>query len=167
LLHAAVGEHDAHAAPVLLDALEIAAEMVVRRIDGGAQQPLQAVPGGEDLPQRPLVLDAAVAVERDALGHLDAEPLGAGAARGQRVEQLGMAGDAGTAADQLDPGALVDVDLPADLAQEGGGEQPRHRAANDDGPPMAAARKGGWTRHSGRSLACPARLSIERQEWRP
>src|SRR5581483_10096191 len=63
LLHAAVGEHDAHAAPVLLDALEIAAEMVVRRIDGGAQQPLQAVPGGEDLPQRPLVLDAAVAVE--------------------------------------------------------------------------------------------------------
>ena len=66
-LDAAVGEMHAHAALVLLDALEAAAEMVVRGIDGLAQQPLQPVPGGEDLPQRPLADDAAVAVEGDAL----------------------------------------------------------------------------------------------------
>ena len=38
--------------PVLLDALEGVAEVVVRGIDGRAQQALQPVPGGEDLPQR-------------------------------------------------------------------------------------------------------------------
>ena len=75
---------------VLIDALEIPAEMIVRVIDGLAQQALQAVPGGEDLPQRPLVGDAAIAVDRDALRHLDAKILGAGAARFQRIEQFRM-----------------------------------------------------------------------------
>ena len=120
---AAVGERHAHAALVLVDTLEIPAEMVVRGIDGGAQQALQPVPRAEDLAQWPLLGDAAVAVDGDALGYLDAEPLGAGAARLERVEQFGMAGDASAAADQLDLRALVDVDLPADLAQEGGAEQ--------------------------------------------
>jgi hypothetical protein len=58
----------------------------------------------------------------------------------QRLHQLGMRRDAGAAADQLDRRALEDVDLPADLAQERGGEQPRHRAADRDraarGPAM-------------------------------
>ena len=103
----------AHAALVLLDALEIPAEVIMRRIDGVAQQPLQPVPRGEDLPQRPLVGDAAVAVDRDALGHLDAEILGAGAARLQRFEQFRMAGDAGAAADQFDARALVDIARPS------------------------------------------------------
>src|SRR6478752_7364957 len=94
-------------------ALEIPAEVVIGRVDGGAQQPLQPVPRGEDLPQGPLVGDAAVAVDGDALGHLDAEIVGAGAARRERVKQFGMTGDAGAAPDQFDAGALVDVGLPA------------------------------------------------------
>ena len=49
-LDAALGEVDADPVPVLLDALEGVAEMVVRGIDGLAQQPLQPVPGGQDLP---------------------------------------------------------------------------------------------------------------------
>ena len=53
----------------------------------------------------------------------------------ERVEQFGMRGDAGAAADQFDARALVDVAIPADLAQECGAEQPRHRAADDDGAP--------------------------------
>ena len=100
---AAAVEVHAHAAAVLLDALERPAEMIVRRIDGLAQQPLQPVPRGQDLPQRPLAGDAALAVDRDALGHLDAELAGAGAARLQRLQQFRMRGDAGAAADQFDP----------------------------------------------------------------
>ena len=102
VLDAAAGELHAHAALVLVDALEIPAEMIVRRIDRRAQQALQLVPRGHDLPQRPLFGDAALPVERDALGHLDAEVLRAGAARVERVEQFRMRGDAGAAADQFD-----------------------------------------------------------------
>ena len=119
-------------------------------IDRVAQQALQSVPGGEDLPQRPLVGDAAFAVDRDTLGHLDAEILGAGATCLKRIEQFRMTRDAGAATDQFDAGALVDVDVPADLAQERGGEQSRHRAANNDGASLCApvcAAKRGRTRH--------------------
>ena len=133
MLDAPAGKLHAHAALVLVDAFEIPAEVIVRFIDRVAQQTLEPVPGGEDLPQRPLVGDAAVAVNRDAFGNFDAKILGAGAACFERVQQFRMTGDAGAAADQLDAGALVDVDVPADLAQERGGEQPRHRAANYDG----------------------------------
>ena len=138
---AALGEMDADALPVLLDALEGVAEMVVRGIDGLAQQPLQPVPGGQDLPQRALADDAPLAVDGDALFDLDAEIARAGAAFLQRLQQFGMGGDAGAAADQLDRRALEHVDVPADPAQERGGEQARHRAADDDGAPAAALRR--------------------------
>ena len=157
MLHASAGELDAHAALVLVDALEIPAEMIVRFVDGRAQEALQAVPGGQDLPQRPLIRDAAVAVDGDALGHLDAEHFGSGAARLQRLHELGVSGDAGAAPDQFDTRALVDVDVPADLPQECCGKQSRHRAANNDGPSIAAAR--GSPRHGAnhtRSMSgCP------------
>ena len=139
MLDAAVGEPHVHAALVLVDALEIAAEMIAPVVDGGAQQALHPVPRGEDLPQVPLFGDAALAVDGDAPGHLDPEPLGAGAARLQRVEQFGMSGDAGAAADQLHARTFIDVRVPADLAQERGAEQPGHRAADDHGPALAAA----------------------------
>ena len=130
---------DAHAAAVLLDAREGVAEVVVGGIDGLAQQPLQPVPGGEDLPQRTLADHAPLAVDGDALLDLDAEVAGAGAAVLQRFQQFGMGGDAGAAADQLDRRALEHVDVPADPAQERRGEQARHRAADDDRAPAAAA----------------------------
>ena len=132
------GKFDPHAALVLIDPLEIMAEMIMRIVDGGAQQPLHPVPGGHDLRQRAFVGDAPGAVDGDALSHFDAEIFGAGAARFQSREQFRMAGDAGAAADQLDAGALIDVDIPADLAQERGREQTRHRAADDDGTPPHA-----------------------------
>jgi len=99
------------------------AEMVVRGIDGFAQEPLQSVPRGEDLPQRTFADDASLAVDGDALLDLDAEIARAGAAFFQRLEQLGVGGDAGAAADQLDGRALEHVHVPADPAQEGGSEQ--------------------------------------------
>ena len=63
ILDATAVEMNAHAAAVLLDALERPAEVIVRRVDGGAEQPLQAVPRGKDLRQQPLVGDAAMAVD--------------------------------------------------------------------------------------------------------
>ena len=92
--------------------------MIVRFVDGRAQEALQAVPGAQDLPQRPLIRDAALAVYCDTLGNLDAEHFGAGAARFQSFHEFGVPGDAGAAADQLDRRSLIDVDVPADLAQE-------------------------------------------------
>src|SRR5262249_42842573 len=160
VLDAAAGKLHAHPAPVLIDALEIPAEMVTRLVDGGAQQPLQSVPRGQDLPQRALVGDAAITVDGDTLGHLDTEVLGAGAARLQRLQEFGMAGDTGTAADQFYIRTLIDVDVPPDLAQERRRKQARHRAANNDGPPPAAAREGS-IRHGARQYRplsrCPNR----------
>src|SRR5690606_2117551 len=75
----------------------------------------------------------ATQVEGDAAFHLDAEVLGAGPARLQRLQQLRMSGDSGAAADQLHRRAFENVHLPPDLAQEGGSEQARHGAADDDG----------------------------------
>ena len=114
---------NAHAAAVLLDALERPAEMIARRIDGIAQQPLQAVPRGEDLPERAFVRDAALTVDGDALLHLDAEVARSSAAPLQRFQQFRMRGDAGAAADQFDAGALIDIGVPADLAKESGAEK--------------------------------------------
>src|SRR6185437_16852465 len=55
MLDLAAGELHAHAAPVLIDALEVMTKVVMRRVDGAAQNLLQPIPRREDLPQRPLV----------------------------------------------------------------------------------------------------------------
>src|SRR5262249_22553759 len=51
---------------------------------------------------------------------------------------LRMGGDAGAAADQFDTRAFVDLDVPPDPPQQRGGEQPRHRTADDDSAALAA-----------------------------
>src|SRR5690348_16156636 len=67
-------ETHAHApAFAMFDARERVPEMVVGRVDGEPQQPLQAIPGGEDLRQRPLSDDAACAIDSDTLCYFDAE----------------------------------------------------------------------------------------------
>src|SRR5262249_20128542 len=86
------GEMHDDAGAVLLHALEGMAEVVTRRIDGLAQEPLQAIPGSENLRQIFLSDHASVAVESDALLDFDAEVARAGAARAKRVQQLGMGG---------------------------------------------------------------------------
>lgn len=53
---------------------------------------------------------------------LDAEHLSARAARFECLQPLGMPGDAGAVADQLDMRALVEVHVPADLVQECSGK---------------------------------------------
>ncbi len=52
----------------------------MRGIYGRAQQPLQTVPRRQNLSKRSLIGNAALAVNGDPFGHLDAEALGAGAA---------------------------------------------------------------------------------------
>src|SRR5882757_2245609 len=129
---------------ILLDALEGAAEVIVRGIDGLAQQPLQPVPRGQDLPQWAFADHPSLAIDGDALRYLDAEIARAGAAALQRLQQFGVGGDAGAAADELHGRALEHVDVPADAAQEGRREQARHRAADDDGATAAALRRCHW-----------------------
>jgi hypothetical protein len=135
VLDASLGETNTNASPFRFDVLKGVAEVVMRGIDGRAQQPLQPVPGGEDLSQRTFADDAPFTVDGDSLGDLDAEIASAGAALFQRFQQFGMGGDSGAAADELDGRALEHVDVPADPAQERRGEQARHRASDDDGAP--------------------------------
>ena len=81
--------------------------------------------------------DIAAKIERDPFVDRDAEVLGAGAAGLQCRQQFGVRGDAGAAPDQFDAGALIDIGLPADLAQERRGEQAGHGPTNDDSAPLA------------------------------
>ncbi len=142
VLDATLGEMHAHPMPLRLEALEGVTEVVVRGIDGFAEQALQAVPRGQDLPQRAFGDHAPLTVDRDAFQHLDAEIVRAGAALFQGVQQFGMGGDPGAAAHELDRRAFEHVDVPADPAQERRAEQAGHRAADDDGAPAAAAERG-------------------------
>ena len=135
---------DARAAAVLLHPRERVAEMIMRGIDRRPQQALQPVPRGEDLRQGALADDAAGAVDGDARGHFDAEVGGAGAAFFQRLEQLGMGGDPGAAADQFHRRTLEHVHVPADPAQKRRREQARHRAPDDHG--VAVTRHCSWAR---------------------
>src|SRR5262249_38730357 len=150
-------EMHADLAAVLLDALEGMAEVIVRGIDGRAQQPLQPVPRGQDLLQGALADDATLPVDGDAPRNLDAEVARAGTARLQRLQQFRMGGDAGAAPDQLHRRALEHVDVPADPAQEGRSEQARHRAADDDGAPAAAARR--WCHCNGLKPGWPEMIA--------
>src|SRR5262249_62367311 len=76
----AAGEVHQSPGAVLLDALERVAEMILRLINGSAHEPLQPVPGGEDLRQMLFGDDASVAIEGDAFFNLYAEVAGPGAA---------------------------------------------------------------------------------------
>ena len=131
------GEMHAHAGAVLLDALEIPAEVVVRGVDGLAQQSLQPIPGGQDLRQAFLCNHVPGTVQRYTPLDLDAEIVGVGAAASKRLQQLRVRGDAGATPNQLDRRTLIDVGIPADLPQECGGEQARHRTTDDDGAALA------------------------------
>src|SRR5581483_3821099 len=137
-LAAAAGEMRDHFRAVLVDALEIVAEMVAPVVDRLAQQPLHPVPRRMDLRQVHLGDDASLAIEPDAPFAVDAEVAQARAALLERFEELRVGRDAGAAADQLDRRALVDVGVPSQPREERGDEETRHGAADDDGAPFAA-----------------------------
>ena len=138
----AFGEAHAHLAAVLIDALEGATEVIALGRDRLAQQALEPVPGRQDLLERALADDAPLGVDGDAPVDGDAEVARARSAQLERLQQFRVAGDAGAAADELHRRALVDIGVPADLAQEGRGEEARHRAADDDGAPAASLAAG-------------------------
>src|SRR5262249_44160203 len=117
MLDPTAGKLNPHAALILIDPLEIAAEMIMRVINFGAKQPLHPVPGCHDLSQGTLVRNSPVPVDGDALRNFDAEVPGPGAGRFQCFEQLRVASDADPAADQFDARTLIDVHIPADLTQ--------------------------------------------------
>ena len=93
------GEVHEHARAILLDALEGVAEVIACLRDRRPHEPLQPVPRGEDLRQMLFRDHPAIAVKRDAFVHLDAKITGPGAALLQRLQQFGVGGDAGAAAD--------------------------------------------------------------------
>src|SRR5260221_2729884 len=134
----AADEVHEHTGAVLLDALERVAEMVIPLIDGPAHEPLQPIPGGEDLRQMLFRNHASVSIEGDPFFDLDAEVAGPGAALIQRLQQFRMRGDPGAAADKLHQRALIDLGAPTDLPQELRAEKARHRAADDDCAPGPA-----------------------------
>ena len=68
---------------------------------------------------------------------LDAEIVGGGAAVFKRLQQLWVRRDAGATPNQLNRRTLIDVGIPADLPQECGCEQARHRTTDDDGAALA------------------------------
>ena len=150
MLDATSGKLHAHAPLVLINSLEVPAQVITRLIDGRAQKPLQAIPRCKNLPQWSLMGNPAFVVDGDSLRHLDAKVPGASAARLQGLQELRMTRNSGSASDKLDVRALIDIRIPCDLAQESGREQSRHRAANNDGPSLGAARRG-RTRHVWRS----------------
>src|SRR5262249_51563640 len=131
------GEMHEDTGAVLLHALEIVTEVIVPFVDSFAQQPLQPIPGGEDLGQVLFRDHPSGAVERDSLLDRDSEVAGAGAALLQSFEQFRMGGYTGAPADEFDCRAFIDLRVPPDLPQKCRSKQPGHRPSNDDGTPSA------------------------------
>src|SRR5262249_41217989 len=117
-----------HARAVLLHALKGVAKVVARLIDGVAEEPLQPIPGSEDLRQVLFSHHAPISIESAAFLDLNAEVTRARAALLKRFQQFRMGGDPRAAANEFDRGALVDVGVPSLLPQERRGEEPGYRA---------------------------------------
>ena len=82
--------------------------------------------------QRKRAEDLARAVERDALGNIDAESLvDVDADPRETLEELGMRDDAGAAADQIIARVLEHVDIPAVSQQQIRREEPAERSADN------------------------------------
>src|SRR5262245_65712074 len=93
--------HD-HARAVLLHALKGVAKMVARLIDGVAEEPLQPIPGSEDLRQVLFSDHAPIAIESDAFLDLDAEVTRARAALLKCCQQFRIRRDPRTAANAFE-----------------------------------------------------------------
>src|SRR5215470_3904146 len=103
---------DGHGRAILAHVLEGVAKVVTRLINRLAQEPLQTIPGSQDLRQVLFCDYTPIAIESDSFLNLDAQVAGPRPAPLKRFQQFRMGGDPRAAADQLDRGALVDVDLP-------------------------------------------------------
>ena len=146
----AVGKMRHDLARALLDPCELLAEPVMLIGKAVPQHPEELVPGGRDLRAGVLADDAPVPVEGAPHGDRHAE-VGADIDPGQRERcaQLGMGHDAGAAPAHRHRRALEDRHVPAMAAQQQAGEQPAHRAADDERPSLTP--RHAWLRscHSG------------------
>ena len=146
----AVGEVGHDLARALLDPCELLAEAIMLIGKAVPQHPEELVPGGRDLRAGVLADDAPVPVEGAPHGDRHAE-VGADIdpGQGERRAQLRMRHDAGAAPAHRHRRALEDRRLPAMAAQQQAGEQPAHRAADDERPSLTP--RHAWLRscHSG------------------
>ena len=124
---------------VLGDAVQGFAAAVLSVGPGGAEHAEDAVPGGHGLGAVQHAEDGAVGPEGDAAMDLDAEAVERKAEAFEDAPELRVGDDAGTAAGEGDVDTLADVHGPAVLAEEVGGEQAAHGAADDDCAPGGAA----------------------------
>ena len=77
----------------------------------------------------------AIWVEADAVAHLGAKALlQRYPEAGEHREQLRVSPDARAASREVVGHALVDVDLPSEVAEQVAGEEPAERTADDDRP---------------------------------
>ena len=128
---AAVAEMRDHALPALLKGRKPRGPMITVGGERIAQQAVDALPGGEHLGAFELQRRPASPVQDAARRHGDAEVSGVEAERVEPRDQFGLGDDAGAAAGQLLFDALENIDVPAAAGQHDAGQQPTHRAADD------------------------------------
>src|SRR6516165_7199059 len=102
VFHSPAREMNANARTILLDALKVPTEVVMRWIYGIAQQPLKPIPGCENLRQVLFADYVPGAVERDAFINLDSKVADASTTLLKRFQKLRMRCDTGAAAGQFD-----------------------------------------------------------------
>ena len=128
---------------------EIASGMEVRAIDERPQRLIDARPMRHHLRQGAACHHASIATEADAVPDQHTEPLAGVDAQGaQALEQHLVRAEPGAAAREIVGGALIDMSLPADALQEGGGKEPAHRAADHGGAPPGNGHLITWSARS-------------------
>src|SRR3984893_15326685 len=128
-----IGKIRGDALAALLATDEFLTEMVARRRKRIAQQAEHAVPRGDDLRERLLRAQLALAVEYPADFDVDAKiVVGVDRRQAQGIAQFRVGNDAGAAAGKLRAGALENFRLPAGAAQQQPREQAADRPATDE-----------------------------------
>ena len=108
-----IGKMRLHPIRALREVGQPAPAVIVLRRKGVAQQPIDALPGGEYLRTFDFFGQAALHVDDLARGDLDAEFIGRQAERAQPGDQFGLRDDAGATAGQFAAHPLIDVHLPS------------------------------------------------------
>ena len=152
----AIGKLREHRPFRLHEAADAAAAVVVLARKRIAQQPVDTLPGGQNLGTFEFRGHATGRIEdfagRDLdpeIGWIDVDPA-------HRLDQVGLGDDAGATPREFALDPLEDVDLPAGAPQQQRGQEAAHRAADDERTPLGLA-------HSARSCRfLPRKIAIYR-----
>src|SRR5690242_2306132 len=109
-----------------------ASAMVTLRRKSVAQKAVSALPSGEHLRALAFMRELAARVEDLTRGDVHAEPIGREPEIAQPLDKLLLGHDPGAAPGKLALDAFVNVDAPADPAQQQPAEQAAHRPADND-----------------------------------